>query len=185
MSLLSVEEIQEELEKEFLPLEPMLSGFRLVCNKLQEKNIADTEVKLSMHFPIVFRKLISSFDFGNLTIGPVVFCAKGDYLNELIDLNENVYWWGSGQKPSNLIMIANSDPFAILLDETEGKVLAMDSELGWQKPIVIAKDFYNFIRGVGTVMLRRNNTNDKSQLAQIVHEEVGSQSYEFWFGLAK
>lgn len=185
MGLLSIEEIRKGLDKEFLPLEPMLSGFRLVKHELPEQLVVNVENQLSVTFPAKFREMIQSYDFGKLTIGPIAFCGTGDYLKELIESNVSVLWWGEGKRPHNLVMVANSDPFAILLDVNTGALLAMDAERGWQNSKIIAADFEEFLRGVGTVMLRRNEIADKETLAQAIVVAVGGQDLDFWYGLAR
>lgn len=144
MKLMSVEEIKAELDREFTPLEPTLTGFRLIEKNTPDSPIKSTEKLISTNFPNGFRELIAKFDFGNLTIGPIVFCSSGDYLAELVELNLNAMWWGGGQQPENIIMIANSDPFAILLNTNSGSVYAFDSETGWKKSKKISADFFGF-----------------------------------------
>ena len=185
MKLLSFKEIQKGLDKEFIPLEPILKGYRLRKGGMDENIISNCESTLSVGFPSDFRRLISIYDFGSLTIGPVAFCATGDYSNELIDYNEHVAWWGGGQRPLNLIMIANSDPFAILINVNTSEILALDAELGWKNSVRVSESFEMFVRGIGTVILLRNNADDKEKLAKSVHDAVGSQHLNFWITLAK
>jgi len=185
MKLLSLEELRDGFDKEFLPLEPMLTGYRLKKGGLEENVLLQCEATLSISFPSDFRRLISEYDFGNLTIGPIAFCASGDYQGELLDFNECTRWWGSGERPANLIMIANSDPFAILLDVDTGEVLSMDAELGLHKSTVVSKTFENFLGGIGTTILLRNNVDEKEILAKSVHDAISSQSLGFWISLAK
>jgi hypothetical protein len=185
VKLLSIEEIKAELDREFIPLEPMLTGFRLIEKNTSESAIKAAEKKLiSTSFPYGFRELITKFDFGNLTIGPIVFCSTGDYLAELIELNSNVMWWGQGQRPENLIMIGNSDPFAILLNTQSGSVYALDSEIGWIKSKKISDDFFGFFSALGAVVLTRNQTLDRRKLAAEISEDVGGEDFEFWLRLA-
>ncbi|WP_371764996.1 SMI1/KNR4 family protein [Massilia sp.] len=184
MKLLSVEEIKAELDREFTPLEPMLTGFRLIEKNTPDSAIKSAEKLISTNFPYGFRELIAKFDFGNLTIGPVVFCSSGDYLAELVELNLNVMWWGGGQRPENIIMIGNSDPFAILLNTNSGSVYAFDSENGWEKSKKISDDFFGFFSALGTVVLTRNQTLDRRKLAEEILEEVGAEDFEFWLRLA-
>lgn len=184
VKLLSVEEIKAELDREFTPLEPMLTGFRLIEKNTPDSAIKSAEKLISTNFPNGFRELIAKFDFGNLTIGPVVFCSSGDYLAELVELNLNVMWWGGGQRPENIIMIGNSDPFAILLNTSSGSVYALDSETGWKKSKKISDDFFGFFSALGTVVLTRNQTLDRRKLAEEILEEIGAEDFEFWLRLA-
>jgi hypothetical protein len=185
MKLLTLEEIKNGLDKEFIPLEPMLSGYRLIDGGLTEKQISQCETTLSISFPRNLREILSTYDFGNLTIGPIAFCATGDYPSELIEYNGNLEWWGEGQRPNNLIMIANSDPFVILLDISRESVIAVDPELGLKNASVVADGIENFLRGVGTIILFRNESDNKGQLAQSVHDIVGGKDFKFWAYLAK
>jgi len=61
----------------------------------------------------------------------------------------------------------------------------MDAERGWQNSKIIAAGFEEFLRGIGTVMLRRNEVADKETFAQAVLVEVGGQDFDFWYGLAR
>lgn len=184
MTLLTIDEIQVGLDREFLPLEPMLCGFRLVQKSVPNQLVEDVENKLLVSLPKEFRDLILAFDFGQLTIGPVAFCATGDYFSELFQLNTQVNWWRGEQRPEGLLMVANSDPFAILLDLKTGAVLAMDAEIGYEKSVRIARNFRDFLLGIGTLMLMRNVSNDRQDLARTVSSDVGSVDLEFWLGLA-
>lgn len=185
MKLLSFDEIQYGLDKEFLPLEPVLEGFRLKSPGLGVEELTKCEFLLRVVFPADFRMLISVYDFGNLTIGPIAFCASGDYSNELFEYNEKVSWWGDGPRPVNLIMVANSDPYAIVLNVESGEVLAIDPDLGLEKASMIAESFESFVRGVGSVFLLRNAVDDKEILAKSIHDFVGSHDIDFWSVLAK
>ena len=115
MSLMTVTDIRDGLEREFLPLEPMLSGFRLVSGGVSSPAVRECERQLGVTFPDDFRALIQTFDFGNLTIGPVAFCETGNYLERLIRWNTGERWWGDGARPESQV-IAISDPYTILLD---------------------------------------------------------------------
>lgn len=185
MNLLTFEEIQEGLDKIFIPLEPMLDGYRLKKADKVVDILSKCEPILSVIFPSDFQRIISTYNFGNLTIGPIAFCATGDYSIELIEYNESIAWWGDGQRPANLTMVANSDPFAIILNVNSGEVLAMDPELGWEKSHRISANFENFVRGIGSIIILRNDVDDKEELAKSVHDLVGSHDLGFWLTLAK
>lgn len=185
MRLMTLDEIQEGLDEEFLPLEPILEGFRLKKPGLEANVLDKSEAKISVLFPSDFRRIISTYDFGNFTIGPIAFCATGDYGRELIEYNQSVAWWGEGLRPANLIMIANSDPYAIILDVSSGEILAIDPEVGASRANAVASSFDAFVRGVGSVFLLRNNFNNKEALAQSINDIVGSHDNDFWSFLAK
>ena len=185
MKLLTIEEIQRGLDIEFAPLEPALTGYRLLPKTTDENKVKAVEHQLRVIFPDEFRKSISEFDFGNLTIGPVAFCFAGDYLKELIDLNSGTRWWGSGDRPRDLLMVANSDPFAILLNVDDGSVHAMDSQQGVQSGFKIAENFRLFFLGLGTAMLKRNEVPDPYAFATDIGSTVGSGPLDFWMNLVR
>jgi len=185
MPLLSVEDIRAGLDRQFLPLEPMLVGFRLIEKPTLADAIEHAESALATAFPDDFRDLIARFDFGHLTIGPIVFGTSGDYLAEIVELNEKTRWWGHGERPNNRLMIANSDPFAILLEAGSGFVYALDPDLGPQRSRKIADSFTSFLQGVGTIVLMRQQLEDRHGLATAVSTEVGSEHAGFWCQLAK
>lgn len=172
------------LDREFQPLEPMLSGFRLKQGGASIDSIVACESRLDLSIPVSFRKYISKFDFGNFTLGPVVFCATGDYLHEVLVYNEVVGWWGDCERPKNLIMIANSDPFVILLSCEKGEVFASNSSEQGDEKHIIASDFDRFIRGVGTVLIERGGASDREELAKCIHSEVGSEYLSYWLELS-
>ncbi|MFZ6874092.1 hypothetical protein ACO0LF_18700 [Undibacterium sp. Di27W] len=185
LSLLSIEEIQTGLNKEFQHLEPELSGYRLLEDKMPSTYLADLENRLSVKFPEDFRQLISEFNFGNLVIGPIGFGSSCLYTDELLKLNTQVQWWGHGARPASLIMVANSDPFAIILDVCGGHMLAMDAELGYERATRIARSFDAFFIGLGTAILLRNQTEKKEEMAQAIADAVGSKDIGFWYFLTR
>lgn len=185
MILLSVDEIKHGLDREFLPLEPMLTGLRLIDGGVSDDALEAFESTMGVKLPISFREIVKSYDFGRLTIGPVAFCNGGDYLVELKKINSIVPWWGGDLRPNSLLMVANSDPFAILINLDDGEVLAMDVELGWQKAQSIARSFDLFVKGIGTTMLRRDRNVDPDVLSKGISAEVGSVEQAYWLQLAK
>jgi len=184
MKLLSIDDIRTGLDRQFLPQDPMFVGFRLIERPMPAGAIEHAEKTLAIAFPEDFRELIARFDFGNLTIGPIVFGASGDYLAETTELNQETGWWGPGERPGNLLMIANSDPFAILLEIRSGCVYALDPDLGLQRTHKIAHAFVSFFLGVGTIVLMRQQVEDRHALATAVSGGVGSEHAAFWLQLA-
>lgn len=185
VKLLTIEEVQRGLDAEFLPLEPGVTGLRLIAGGASPDALDQMQSRLNFQLPEAFSRIVSEFDLGDLAIGPVSFCGSGDYLSELLQLNEDVKWWGPGMRPADQLMVANSDPHAFLLNATNGRVSAFDRERSWSHPIDIAEDFEHFLRGVGTVMLLRTQVADKEALARKVAKEVGAMDEEFWNFLAR
>lgn len=185
MKLMSLDKIQKGLDEEFLPLEPIIEGFRLKKLDPDDNALDKVETEISVLFPSDFRRIISTYDFGNFTIGPIAFCATGDYGAELIEYNQSVAWWGEGLRPANLIMIANSDPHAIILDVSSGEMLVIDPEVGASRAKTVASSFDAFVRGAGSVFLLRNNSANRADLAKSINDIAGSHDNDFWSFLAK
>lgn len=189
--LLDVESIQMRLDEQFLPLEPMLTGMRLITKNNQKFGLAECEHRLGITFPSAFVALTTQFDFGQLTIGPVAFGNRGDYFAWLVDTNQNdlqndLAWWSGANRPEGLVMIANSDPFAIVLDTTSAKVLAFShGSDSANKNFTIAEGFDHFVRGVGTAMLERNPDGGNEDLARNIASSVGvDKNNRFWLWIA-
>lgn len=182
MTLLSIKEIQQGLDREFAPLEPMIAGLRLVNGGVSNEAIVNCERELGVAFCDTFRSMIERYDFGRLTIGPIVFCNTGNYLGELVQLNAET-WWGKGPRPKGAIVVANSDPFIIILDMNIGTVHSMDAERGWSHSTLIAREFDLFFRGVGTTMLCRSEMSNRDAFARDIATAVGGTDIAFWLHL--
>lgn len=188
--LLEIESIQRRLDEQFLPLEPLVTGLRLVKKHNQEDRLTECERKLGITFPSSFVALTTHFDFGNLTIGPVAFCGKGDYFAWLIDTNRDgsqleLAWWTGAHRPEGMVMIAISDPFAFLLDTKSEEIFAFGHVSdGVSESFVIADRFDHFVRGLGTAMLERNPDGGNANLARRIAASVGvDPNNRFWLSV--
>ena len=185
MTLLSISDIQQGLDRKFVPLEPLLTGLRLIPANVPQTALEESERQLATPFPAAFRDLIKAFDFGRLTIGPVAFGHTGDYLKELTHLNTQVRWWGEGQRPAHLLLVANSDPYAILLDTGTGGVRAMDPGRDRKTSTDIGNGFQTYIRALGTAILRRERVVDKLSFAKELLADVGGADLAYWTSLVE
>lgn len=180
MELLTLDEIKQGLEQEFLPLEPMLTGFRLIDGGVSDEALNFFEHQLGTKLPENFRDLVKKFDFGHLTIGPIVFCNTGDYLQELTEFNSRAKWWGEGLRPQKMLMVANSDPYFILLNVETEELFAGEVELGWQCAKRVAKGFNVYLRCIGTAMLNRNIVDNDREFAEAVMHASGGTDLDYW-----
>lgn len=188
--LLEIESIQSRLDGQFIALEPMVMGLRLVPKHNQESDLSECERTLGVIFPPSFVALATHFDFGYLTIGPIAFCSRGDYFAWLIDTNKkgsqnDLAWWPGAHRPEGLVMIANSDPFAILLNTKSERVLAFSHGTdSVSESFVIADRFDLFVRGVGSAMLERNPGGGNEDLARGIASSVGvDPNNRFWLSI--
>lgn len=187
--LLQLGQIKRRLDEKFLTLEPAITGFRLVEVSKPFQWIGRCELLLAARFPPKFKELVLRFDFGSLTIGPTAFCNLGDYSRCLLRWNEQSShpWWGQGTRPEGLLMIANSEFVAILLDLNNDRVLAFPHGKPWENAIkVVARDFEFFMRGIGTIFVERVDSSDRNRLAGDVAAAVGGiEGLAFWTELAR
>ena len=81
-----------------------------------------------------------------------------------------------------LIIIANGDPYTLLLECTSGQIYALTSELDYDEKILIASDFGILVRAMGTGQLALWQNEEKvfiSLMAQLALPE----SLIFWKSL--
>jgi hypothetical protein len=161
-------------------------GFRLLPGSLSELQRDELASHLAVHFPAAFRNVLTTFDLGHFTIGPIAFCNTGDYTSWLRTCNssksaEGSQWWGSGYRPSDLLLIANSDPFAVLLDCASGEISVFHHDECCRKRTRVARSFEFLMRGLGTVWLLRSERRERSLLAQEVAQDAGDGlGLSFW-----
>jgi len=181
MALRTVQEIQQTLDDTFLPLEARgITGMRLVDGGLPEGTIDHFEERLGTQpWPADFKEFLNRYDFGRLTLGPVHFCGNGQYLNDLVRLN------GDSSRPSELLVIAGSDPHLILLNLKDGSVLALDNELDWEGARPVARTFELFMRGLGTMAEARARRAAPPSLAKTIAADVGVPDSPYWLTLVR
>lgn len=184
MPLLSLEEIQQELDRKFLPLPEFMWNGRLRSGGVSDSALAECEKALGRKLPSAFCTLIQAYDFGDLTLGPVMFSFNGDYLQRLIDLNVGKYSWGCIGCPANLITVALSDPYSILLDTVHGTVHAHDPDLEWDQITHIASGFDTYFRGLAMAMVRLGKVEDSEAFAQQLLADVGGTDMRYWRTMA-
>ncbi len=185
--LLTLEQIRQRLDQEFLQLEPIVTGMRLVQSTITETQIESCENHMRTVFPEAFRRILVSYDLGRLTIGPIAFCNSGDYASYLLRINcaSEFGWWGEGDRPEGWLMVANSDPYAVLLNTNNGEVFVLRHGEEWKERKCAAFDFETFLQAIGTVFVERLQETEKEAFARRVAATVGGQdAVEFWNALA-
>lgn len=176
-ALMTLREIQRALDELCTPLEARgITGLRLADGGLPEEAIEDFETRLGWRLPADFRALLQAYDFGDLTLGLVQFCGSGRYLQDLLAFNAHP------GRPAHLLLVAGSDPHLILLDLADGRVLALDNELGWEAAIPAARTFELFMRGLGTLAQARYRGVGAApaSLATAIAAEVGVPDSPYW-----
>ena len=82
-------------------------------------------------------------------------------------------------------MIAGSDPYLILLNLSDGSILALDNERGWEAAMPITRTFELFMRGLGTMAESRARRAVPSALAKKIATDVGAPDSPHWLTLVR
>lgn len=173
--LLSFEEIRQGLDEKFVPLEPMLTGLRLLPNADCRTPLGRWSDESSAALPGGLREMAERFDLGRLTIGPVTFGNRGDYAHDLDLYNPQQ----AADVELGFLVFAISDPFSVAISRKDGSIYVIDPEkIEPEGPI--ASSVAQFLRGLGTVFLKRTEVLDKISLADEVAGAVDSSSEWFW-----
>jgi hypothetical protein len=177
--LLTLDEIKEGLDKEFLPIEPTLTGFRLLPQAGAGWPLGHWSREPNTMFADGLLEIASRFDLGRLTIGPVTFGSRGNYVHDLDVYNE----YQSAGGLTEFLIFAISDPFSYAVARKDGAVYVLDPEKGLPEG-PIAGSVAKFLMGVGTVFLKRRQVADKVALADEVANAVNSSYGRFWHWLS-
>ena len=98
----------------------------------------------------IFRKYILAYNWGQVGFLSYQFGYGDDTsLTWLINRNLEYHDYSTLQE-RGLIIIANGDPYTILLDCQSGAVYALDAEMNYDEKIWLTPDFLAFVRAMGT-----------------------------------
>ena len=129
-----------------------------------------------------FIDLILSYNWGNVGFLSYQF-GYGDEVSLRWLINRNLdYEDYPTLHQLGLIIIANGDPYTLLLECTSGQIYALTSELDYDEKILIASDFGILVRAMGTGQLALWQNEEKvfiSLMAQLALPE----SLIFWKSL--
>lgn len=187
MTLLKLEDIRQKLDEEFAPLEPELTGFRMRKSRLEMRDIKRIACNFGIEFPDSFVELLSFCDLGDLTLGQISFGSGHDYESTLkkYNISPECRWWSGDATPNSMLVVALSDPYTIVLNCESGEVIGFPNDQTIECGVVIASDIVLFVRGVGTIFLTRNDSDDKEDLGYKVSLAARSDNSEFWIQLAR
>ncbi len=178
--LLSLDEIITMLDKDFIPLEPFITGLRLKkrFGKIEE-NVKKTEQNLEVKLPIDFVDLISHYDFGDFEILGLWFGSETNYLDHIISLHKHLSNEDLADFANQFICVAMEDYYTLIMDVKNSHIYAFGSETPFNKKIKIANSFSELIQALGTAYLYRTQNNATGFL-EIANEIFGSKSLAFW-----
>ena len=187
-TLLEIPEIYEHLASHFMEipidLRENLSQLLLKKSNLESHVLEETEVLLGVKLPESLKQMILEYDFGDLTLGAVWFGRKETYLEYLVKYNTYrkgfLNWWGSIDRPTNLLVVADSDGYVVLINTDSGKIVAFDRNESYNKTQVVANDFKLFFQGIATIDIRYRNGRDKELIYNIPLVVGSFNENKFW-----
>lgn len=177
--LLTFDEITKALEDKFSPLGEDFNDFILFKRTTLLTGLDLLEQMLTLSFPDDFTSFISLYNLDNFSLFNISFGCGEDYLERLFMLNspnEFTQWWIGDERPENVIVIALSDPYTLLLNTQTGNVFVMTSESSMDSFEHIAVNFFAFFRAVATLFLT-DISPDR------IIELTSSKTTSFWYQL--
>lgn len=184
MKLLTLNEVIQTIVEETKDLDPELIEDII----LKEVDIPDTEIvrlKEELRIDVLnqeFINFILKYSWGNFGFLSYQFGYNDDNgLNWLIQRNLE-YEDYPALKESNLIIIANGDPYTILLECFSGKIYTIDSETGIEDRMLIAENFELLVRGMGTAQYACWSKRE-TEFIQLIESLTQVAGMPFWHNL--
>ncbi|ALB65088.1 SMI1/KNR4 family protein [Cronobacter dublinensis] len=177
--LLTIPEIEKKLHEKFDPFQGEMDDLILKKRTSALANITIFEAKLNIKICNDFLSFLKTYDLDNFSLGNVAFGSGDNYINTLIELNEDDdfnHWWVGNKRPEGVILIAISDPYSILLNNNDNKVYGITGESYQYQENEISINFELFVRGVGTLFLKEGTVSE-------VAAAVGAVNLDFWQSL--
>ena len=152
MELLTIDQIISIIEEATQGMDPEIrEGIVLNQTELPVSELDRLKKQLQIQdLDPIFRKYILAYNWGQVGFLSYQFGYGDDTsLTWLINRNLEYHDYSTLQE-SSLIIIANGDPYTILLDCKSGAVYAVDAEMTYNEKIWLAPDFLAFVRAMGT-----------------------------------
>ena len=152
MELLSIKEIIQSIEEETKGLDPEL----IEEMSLREVNIPLKEIeylKAELNINVLNQGFIDSvlkYGWGNFGFLSYQFGYDDDNsLHWIVERNVDYEDYSTLNK-NGLIIIANGDPYTILLECAAGRIYCIDSETCLEHRMLIANSFEQLVQAMGT-----------------------------------
>lgn len=181
MQLLTIDEIISSIleETEGLDVE-ITDGIILRKEEISPSEIEKLKSELEIEYlDSVFTENILSYNWGNFGFLSYQF-GYGDEtsLNWLINRNLDYDEYPVLHK-KNLIIIANGDPYTILLECKSGEIYAFTSDMSYEEIVPVASDFEEFVRTMGTAEYAVWKNAEK-EFIESIEREYSESSLKFW-----
>jgi len=181
MQLLTIDEIISSIleETEGLDVE-ITDGIILRKEEISPSEIEKLKSELEIEYlDSVFTENILSYNWGNFGFLSYQF-GYGDEtsLNWLINRNLDYDEYPVLHK-KDLIIIANGDPYTIILECKSGEIYAFTSDMSYEEIVPIASNFEEFVRAMGTAEYAVWKNAEK-EFIESMEREYSESSIKFW-----
>lgn len=181
MQLLTIDEIISSILEETEGLDSEITdGIILRKEEISPSEIEKLKSELKIEYlDSVFTENILSYNWGNFGFLSYQF-GYGDEasLNWLINRNLEYDEYPVLRK-NNLIIIANGDPYTILLECKSGEIYAFTSDMSYEEIVPVASDFEEFVREMGTAEYAVWKNAEK-EFIESMEREYSESSLKFW-----
>ena len=181
MQLLTIDEIISSIMKETDGLDAEITdGIILSKKEIPPSEIEKLKSELGIEYlDSTFSEYILSYNWGNFGFLSYQF-GYGDEmsLNWLINRNLEYEDYPVLRK-KNLIIIANGDPYTILLECNSGEIYAFTSDMSYEEIVPVASNFEEFVRAMGTSQYAVWKNAEK-EFIESMECECSESSLKFW-----
>lgn len=181
MQLLTIDAIISSIMEETEGLDAEITdGIILSKKEIPQSEIEKLKSELGIEYlDSTFQEYISSYNWGNFGFLSYQF-GYGDEtsLNWLINRNLDYDEYPVLRK-NNLIIIANGDPYTILLECKSGEIYAFISDMSYEEIVTVASDFEEFVRAMGTAQYAVWKNAEK-EFIESMEREYSESSLKFW-----
>lgn len=129
---------------------------------------------------------LNVWNLGELVLAGFRFAVGESFAHALERMNSlsTAAWWAdtnSDNRPENLVMIAQSDPYILLLDLNDGGVFAFATYEGSYSAEFVARNVLELLRGLGTVELLSSRFSANTDMLTEFTQSLGDgTSQNFW-----
>lgn len=184
MELLTIDQIISIVEEAIQGLDPEIrEGIVLSHTEVSVSELDRLKKQLQIQdLDPIFRKYILAYNWGQVGFLSYQFgYGDGTSLTWLINRNLEYHDYSTLQE-SSLIIIANGDPYTILLDCQSGAVYAVDADMTYDEKIWLSPDFLAFVRAMGTAQ-SAVWTGCESDFIHLMTSKGFASSLIFWQSL--
>lgn len=181
MQLLTIDEIISSIMEETEGLDAEITdGIVLSKKEIPQSEIEKLKSELGIEYlDSSFSACILSYNWGNFGFLSYQF-GYGDETSLSWLINRNLdYDEYPVLRKKNLIIIANGDPYTILLDCKSGEIYAFISDMTYEEIVPVASDFEEFVRAMGTAQYAVWKNVEK-EFIESIEREYSESSLKFW-----